>query len=146
MTDAAQQTAKDSQKPQTFPAKAYAAQSKTSALAPFTLLRRSPRPQDVQIEILYCGICHSDLHQVRNEWEKMLPTVYPCVPGHEIVGRVVGSGSAVKNFKEGDIVAVGCMVDSDLTFANCRAGEPSGRGIEHVAGHLKWRRLRRRHW
>jgi uncharacterized zinc-type alcohol dehydrogenase-like protein len=123
MTDAAQQTAKDSQKPQTFPAKAYAAQSKTSALAPFTLLRRSPRPQDVQIEILYCGICHSDLHQVRNEWENMLPTVYPCVPGHEIVGRVVGTGSAVKKFKEGDIVAVGCMVDSDRTCANCRAGE-----------------------
>jgi uncharacterized zinc-type alcohol dehydrogenase-like protein len=123
MTDAAQQTAKDTQKPQTFPAKAYAAQSKTSALAPFTLLRRSPRPQDVQIEILYCGICHSDLHQVRNEWEDTLPTVYPCVPGHEIIGRVVGTGSAVKKFKEGDIVAVGCMVDSDRTCANCRAGE-----------------------
>ncbi len=78
-----------SSKPQTFTAKAYAAHSATSALAPFTLPRRSPRPQDVQIEILYCGICHSDLHQVRNEWQSVMPTVYPCVPGHEIVGRVV---------------------------------------------------------
>jgi uncharacterized zinc-type alcohol dehydrogenase-like protein len=123
MTDAAQQTAKDGQKPQTFTAKSFAAQSNTSAMAPFTVQRRSPRPQDVQIEILYCGICHSDLHQVRNEWENMLPTIYPCVPGHEIVGRVAKAGSAVKKFKEGDIVAVGCMVDSDRTCANCRAGE-----------------------
>jgi D-arabinose 1-dehydrogenase-like Zn-dependent alcohol dehydrogenase len=94
-----------SSKPQTFTAKAYAAHSATTALAPFTLRRRSPRPQDVQIEILYCGICHSDLHQVRNEWQSVMPTVYPCVPGHEIVGRVVNVGSAVKKFKEGDIAA-----------------------------------------
>ena len=113
LTDAAQQTAKEGQKPQTFTAKSFAAQSNTSAMAPFTVQRRSPRPQDVQIEILYCGICHSDLHQVRNEWQNVLPTVYPCVPGHEIVGRVVKTGSAVKKFKEGDIVAVGCMVDSE---------------------------------
>ncbi len=112
-----------SSKPQTFTAKAYAAHSATSALAPFTLPRRSPRPQDVQIEILYCGICHSDLHQVRNEWQSVMPTVYPCVPGHEIVGRVVKAGSAVKKFKEGDIAAVGCMVDSCRVCANCRAGE-----------------------
>ncbi len=112
-----------SSKPQTFTAKAYAAHSATSALAPFTLPRRSPRPQDVQIEILYCGICHSDLHQVRNEWQSVMPTVYPCVPGHEIVGRVVKVGSAVKKFKEGDIAAVGCMVDSCRVCANCRAGE-----------------------
>jgi uncharacterized zinc-type alcohol dehydrogenase-like protein len=123
LTDAAQQTAKEGQKPQTFTAKSFAAQSNTSAMAPFTVQRRSPRPQDVQIEILYCGICHSDLHQVRNEWENMLPTIYPCVPGHEIVGRVAKTGSAVKKFKEGDIVAVGCMVDSDRTCRNCRAGE-----------------------
>lgn len=123
MTDAAQQPAKDSSKSQTFSAKAFAAPSKTSAMAPFNLQRRSPRPQDVQIEILYCGICHSDLHQVRNEWENALPTVYPCVPGHEIVGRVVKVGSAVKKFKESDLVAVGCLVDSDRTCANCRAGE-----------------------
>ncbi len=112
-----------SSKPQTFTAKAYAAHSATSALAPFTLPRRSPRPQDVQIEILYCGICHSDLHQVRNEWQSVMPTVYPCVPCHEIVGRVVKAGSAVKKFKEGDIAAVGCMVDSCRVCANCRAGE-----------------------
>ncbi len=123
MTDAAQQTAIERQKPQTFPAKAFAAQSKTSTMAPFTVQRRSPRPEDVQIQILYCGICHSDLHQVRNEWEGVMPTVYPCVPGHEIVGRVVKTGSAVKKYKEGDVVAVGCMVDSDRTCANCRAGE-----------------------
>jgi uncharacterized zinc-type alcohol dehydrogenase-like protein len=123
MTEAAQQTAKESQKPQTFAAKAFAAQSATSAMAPFTLQRRSPRPQDVQIEILYCGVCHSDLHQVRNEWQMVMPTVYPCVPGHEIVGRVVQVGSAVQKFKEGDIAAVGCMVDSCRTCASCRAGE-----------------------
>jgi uncharacterized zinc-type alcohol dehydrogenase-like protein len=108
---------------QTFPAKAYAAQSATSGLAPSTIRRRAVRPQDVQIEILYCGICHSDLHQVRNEWQNTMPTVYPCVPGHEIVGRVVKAGSAVKKFKEGDFAAVGCMVDSDRTCENCKNGE-----------------------
>ena len=77
---------------------------------------------DVQIDILFCGVCHSDLHQVRNEWENMMPTVYPCVPGHEIVGRVVKAGSAVKKFKAGDLAAVGCMVDSDRVCPNCRAG------------------------
>ncbi|MGH9745320.1 MAG: NAD(P)-dependent alcohol dehydrogenase [Candidatus Acidiferrales bacterium] len=123
MSETAQQTAKESQKPQTYPAKAFAAQSSTSAMAPYTLQRRSPRAQDVEIEILYCGVCHSDLHQVRNEWVDALPTVYPCVPGHEIVGRVVKAGSAVKKFKEGDIAAVGCMVDSDRVCPNCRAGE-----------------------
>ena len=108
---------------QTFPAKAYSAQSATSGLAPFTIQRRAVRPEDVQIQILYCGICHSDLHQVRNEWQGTMPTVYPCVPGHEIVGRVVKAGSAVKKFKEGDLAAVGCMVDSDRTCPNCLAGE-----------------------
>jgi uncharacterized zinc-type alcohol dehydrogenase-like protein len=123
MTESAQQTARERQKPQTFTAKAFAAESPTSGLAPFTLQRREPRPQDVQIEILYCGVCHSDLHQVKNEWVDFLPTVYPCVPGHEIVGRVVKVGSAVKKFKEGDIAGVGCMVDSDRVCENCRAGE-----------------------
>src|SRR6202790_4599763 len=123
MTDAAQQPAKESQKPQTFPAKAFAAQSATSRLAPYSIKRRAPRPQDVQLEILYCGVCHSDLHQVRNEWQHALPTVYPCVPGHEIVGRVVKVGSAVKKLKEGDIAAVGCLVDSCRKCANCVAGE-----------------------
>ncbi len=107
----------------TYSAKVYSAQGPTSGLAPGKILRRTPRPQDIQIEILYCGVCHSDLHQVRNEWESMMPTVYPCVPGHEIVGRVVKAGSAVKKFKEGDIAAVGCMVDSCGVCPSCRAGE-----------------------
>ncbi len=105
-----------------YPAKAYAAKSATSGLAAASIQRRSPKATDVQIEILFCGVCHSDLHQVRNEWENMLPTVYPCVPGHEIVGRVAKTGSAVKKFKAGDLVGVGCMVDSDRTCPNCRAG------------------------
>src|ERR1700676_3099042 len=116
-------TEDSSSKPQTFIAKAYAAHSATTALAPFTVPRRSPRPQDVQIEILYCGVCHSDLHQVRNEWKEVMPTVYPVVPGHEIVGRVTKVGSAVTNFKAGDIAAGGCMVDSCRHCAACKAGE-----------------------
>jgi uncharacterized zinc-type alcohol dehydrogenase-like protein len=107
----------------TYLARAYAAQSPTSRMAPFTIRRRDPGPQDVHIDILYCGVCHSDLHQVRNQWQNAMPTTYPCVPGHEIVGRVVKTGSAVKKFKAGDIAAVGCMVDSCRTCASCRAGE-----------------------
>jgi uncharacterized zinc-type alcohol dehydrogenase-like protein len=106
----------------TFHAKAFAAQSPTSSLAPTQIQRREPRPQDIQIQVLFCGVCHSDLHTARNEWEAHQPTVYPCVPGHEIIGRVTRVGSAVKNFKEGDIAGVGCMVDSDRTCPNCRAG------------------------
>jgi len=109
--------------PTTFPAKAFAAPSPSGALAPHTIARRAPRPQDVQIEILYCGVCHSDLHQVRNEWKEVMPTVYPCVPGHEIVGRVSKVGNSVKKFKEGDIAAIGCMVDSCRVCASCKAGE-----------------------
>lgn len=105
-----------------FTTKAFSAKSPTSGLAPTSIQRRAPLPQDIQIQILYCGVCHSDLHQVRNEWEGIMPTVYPCTPGHEIVGRVVRAGSAVTKFKEGDIAAVGCMVDSDRTCPNCRAG------------------------
>lgn len=112
-----------SSKSRTFSAKAYAAHSATSPLGAFTIARRSPRAEDVQIEILYCGVCHSDLHMVRNEWQSVMPAVYPCVPGHEIVGRVVKAGSAVKKFKEGDMAAVGCMVDSCRVCASCRAGE-----------------------
>src|SRR5512135_2345533 len=97
---------------QTFSIKAYAARSATSGVAPSTISRREPLPQDVQIEILYCGVCHSDLHAVRGEWENFVPTSYPIVPGHEIVGRVVKVGSAVRKFKEGDLAAVGCMVGS----------------------------------
>lgn len=109
--------------PATFPAKAFAAPSPTGALAPHTIARRSPRPQDVQIEIQYCGVCHSDLHTVRNEWKDVMPTVYPCIPGHEIVGRVTKVGRDVKKFKEGDIAAVGCMVDTCGICSNCKAGE-----------------------
>jgi len=115
--------ATQAQKPQTFTAKSFAAQSARSALAPFIIPRRTPRSQDVQLEILYCGVCHSDLHQVRNEWEAVNPTTYPCVPGHEIVGRVVAVGNSVNKFKEGDIAAVGVMVDSCRTCGNCRAGQ-----------------------
>lgn len=100
-------------------AKAYAAPSATSPLGPFALQRRDPQPNDVHIEILYCGVCHSDLHTARNEWQN---TIYPCVPGHEIVGRVVRVGNAVKKFKPGDIAAVGCLVDSCRTCPSCRAG------------------------
>jgi uncharacterized zinc-type alcohol dehydrogenase-like protein len=105
-----------------YKAKAYSATSATSPLASATIPRRDPTDQDVQIEILYCGICHSDLHQVRNEWSGVMPTVYPCVPGHEIVGKVTKVGSAVKKFKTGDLAAVGCMVDSDRTCKECQAG------------------------
>src|SRR5712672_4304134 len=122
MSEAAQVARQDGAQVQTVPAKAYAAQSPTSGLAPHTIRRRAPRAQDVQIEILYCGACHSDLHQVRNEWKEVLPTVYPCVPGHEIVGRVTKVGSGVTKFKPGDLAAVGCMVDSDGTCPQCKAG------------------------
>jgi len=105
-----------------YKAKAYSAASATSALASTSITRRDPTENDVAIEILYCGICHSDLHQVRNEWSGVMPTVYPCVPGHEIVGRVTKIGSAVKKFKPGDLAAVGCMVDSDRTCPECLAG------------------------
>lgn len=105
-----------------YKAKAYSAVSKTSLLSSATISRRDPTEHDVQIEILYCGVCHSDLHQVRNEWSGVMPTVYPCVPGHEIVGRVTKVGSAVTKFKAGDLAAVGCMVDSDRTCPECQQG------------------------
>ncbi len=105
-----------------YQAKAYSAASATAALGGTTIQRREPTDQDVQIEILFCGVCHSDLHQVRNEWSEVMPTVYPCVPGHEIVGRVTKVGAAVKKFKAGDMAAVGCMVDSDGTCPHCREG------------------------
>ncbi len=105
-----------------YKAKAYSAASAASPLASETITRRDPTEHDVQIEILFCGVCHSDLHQVRNEWKDVMPTVYPCVPGHEIAGRVTKVGSAVTKFKPGDIAAVGCMVDSDRTCPQCQAG------------------------
>jgi alcohol dehydrogenase (NADP+) len=105
-----------------YKTKAYSASSATSPLASATIARRDPTENDVQIEILFCGVCHSDLHTVRNEWKSVMPTVYPCVPGHEIVGRVTKVGSAVSKFKAGDLAAVGCMVDSDGTCPACREG------------------------
>ena len=96
----------------------YAAQSATAPLAPMTFERRSPRPDDVAIEILYCGVCHSDIHQARNEWGI---AVYPLMPGHEIVGKVTAVGSAVATYKVGDMVGVGCMVDSCRQCSACRA-------------------------
>src|SRR6266699_3042428 len=105
-----------------FNAKAYSASSATSTLASTTITRRDPTEHDVQLEILFCGICHSDLPQARNEWSGVMPTVYPCVPGHEIVGRVTKVGSAVSKFKLGDLTAVGCMVDSDRVCPECQAG------------------------
>jgi uncharacterized zinc-type alcohol dehydrogenase-like protein len=98
----------------------YAATSKTSPLAPWSFERRDPQPSDIELEILFCGVCHSDLHVVRSDWG---PSKYPCVPGHEIVGRVLRVGSAVSKFKVGDIAAVGCMVDSCRVCASCRDGE-----------------------
>lgn len=100
-------------------AKSWAAQSATSSLAPFSIHRREPLAGDVVIDILYCGVCHSDIHQVRDEWHN---TIYPVVPGHEIVGRVKKTGRDVKRFKEGDLAAVGCMVDSCRVCASCRRG------------------------
>ena len=105
-----------------YKAKAYSVASATSPFTSTTIARRDPTEHDVQIEILFCGICHSDLHQARNEWSEVMPTVYPCVPGHEIVGRVTKVGSAVTKFKPGDLAAVGCMVDSDGTCPECKAG------------------------
>lgn len=99
--------------------KSYAAQNAQDPLAPWSFERRDPKPNDVQIEILYCGVCHSDLHTARNEWGG---TIYPCVPGHEIVGRVTAVGSAVKDFKTGDLAGVGCLVDSCRECENCKEG------------------------
>ncbi len=108
--------------PTTYNTKAYSAASAKSPLASAIIPRRDPTERDVQIEILFCGICHSDLHSVRNEWSEFMPTVYPIVPGHEIVGRVTKVGSAVTKYKPGDLVAVGCLVDSDRTCPQCKAG------------------------
>jgi alcohol dehydrogenase (NADP+) len=105
-----------------YNARAYSAASATSPIASTKITRRDPTEHDVQIEILFCGICHSDLHSVRNEWSEFNPTIYPIVPGHEIVGRVTKVGSAVNKFKPGELAAVGCMVDSDGTCPECRAG------------------------
>ncbi|MEA3045095.1 MAG: alcohol dehydrogenase [Sphingomonadales bacterium] len=101
------------------PAKGYAAQAADTPLAPYSFARRELRPNDVAIDILFCGVCHSDLHTVRSEWPG---TVYPCVPGHEIVGRVTAVGPKVTSFKAGDLAAIGCLVDSCLTCGACAEG------------------------
>ncbi len=102
--------------------RAYAALSPSAGLGPFSIERRAVGPTDVRIRILYCGVCHSDLHQVRNEWGNTMPTQYPCVPGHEIVGRIEAVGSAVTRFRAGDLAGVGCLVDSCRTCSSCREG------------------------
>jgi uncharacterized zinc-type alcohol dehydrogenase-like protein len=99
--------------------KAYGAKSATTPVVPLTIERRSPKPHDVQIEIKYCGVCHSDLHTARNEWGM---TMYPVVPGHEIVGVVTAVGSHVKKFKVGDVAGIGCLVDSCRECNNCKDG------------------------
>ncbi len=106
----------------TMNVRGFAAQSSKAALAPFRFDRRDPRPDDVVIEILYCGVCHSDLHTVRNDWASWFPTTYPVVPGHEIIGRVTSVGKDVKRFKPGDHVGVGCMVDSCQKCSACEDG------------------------
>jgi uncharacterized zinc-type alcohol dehydrogenase-like protein len=103
-----------------YTAKAYSAASEKSPLASTTIARREPTENDVRIEILFCGICHSDLHQARNEWSGVMPTAYPCVPGHEILGRVTETGPAVTKFKAGDLASVGCMVDSCGVCSECK--------------------------
>jgi uncharacterized zinc-type alcohol dehydrogenase-like protein len=113
-----------------MPTKAYAAQNAKTQLAPHAISRRDPLPTDVQIEILFCGVCHSDLHQVRDEWNDVAPTMYPCVPGHEIVGRVTKVGKDVKKLKVGDLAAVGCMVDS------CRKCPSCTKGLEQYCHHF----------
>ena len=108
-----------------FKALAHAAASKTSPMAPIVISRREPRSNDVNIEILYCGVCHTDIHTAHGEWDGLIyphGTVYPCVPGHEIVGRVTSSAPNAKRFKVGEVVAVGTIVDSCLECENCKAG------------------------
>ena len=105
-----------------YKAKPYSVANATSPFASDTIARREPGENDVQIEILFCGVCHSDLHYSRNEWKDVMPAVYPAVPGHEIVGRVTKAGAAVTKFKVGDLAGVGCLVDSDRTCPACQAG------------------------
>ena len=119
MIDVQEAKAPQQSKMKTTKTSGYAARSATSPLSPFSFERREPGPKDVQIEILYCGVCHSDLHTARNEWTN---TTYPVVPGHEIVGRVTKVGSEVTRFKTGDLAGVGCLVDSCGHCESCKAG------------------------
>ena len=110
-------------------AKAFAAFDKTSPLGPFTFERREPLARDVQFDVLFCGVCHSDLHTAKSEWPG---TNYPCVPGHEIVGRVTKVGAEVKKFKVGDAVAVGCLVDSCRSCSSCKEGLEQYLSLIHI--------------
>lgn len=110
-------TAKKTSAVRTKEAKAFGTEAAEAPLHQLSIKRRNPTPHDVEIEILYCGVCHSDLHTVRNEWHG---TIYPCVPGHEIVGRVVSVGNHVSKFKAGDLAAVGCLVDSCRECQYCK--------------------------
>ena len=101
----------------TYNAIGYAAQTASAPLAPMQFNRRAPRPDDVAIEVMYCGVCHSDIHQVHNDWGF---AVYPVMPGHEIVGKVTAVGSAVTKYNVGDLVGVGCMVDSCRECSACK--------------------------
>ncbi|HEV7704204.1 MAG TPA: NAD(P)-dependent alcohol dehydrogenase [Gemmatimonadaceae bacterium] len=120
MTQTAAYEGKQTKSPAATKTAAYAALSAKTPIEPFEIERRAPKPNDVAIEILYCGVCHSDIHQARDEWGG---SIFPMVPGHEIVGRVTSVGSAVTKFKAGDLAGVGCMVDSCRVCANCRDGE-----------------------
>ncbi|WP_156679261.1 NAD(P)-dependent alcohol dehydrogenase [Sphingomonas profundi] len=111
-------------------ARGYAANHSFTRLKPLEFQREEPKPNEVQIDVLYCGVCHSDIHQVENDWSN---TVYPCMPGHEIVGRVVATGSSVTRHKQGDLVGVGCMIDSCRQCEPCRAGDE-----HHCEGHNSW--------
>ena len=114
----------------TASARAYAVADPTAPLAPLTIPRRALLPRDVAIDILYCGICHSDLHYARDDWHDILPALYPVVPGHEIVGRVAAVGPEVTRHRPGDLVGVGCLVDADRTCPHCRTG------LENFCGNL----------
>ncbi|MBK5187880.1 MAG: NAD(P)-dependent alcohol dehydrogenase [Gemmatimonadaceae bacterium] len=111
---------KQTKAPKSAQTAAYAALSAKTPIEPFQIERRAPRPNDVVIDILFCGVCHSDIHQARDEWGG---SIFPMVPGHEIVGRVSSVGSAVTKFKAGDLAGVGCMVDSCRECVNCKEGE-----------------------
>ena len=120
--------------------KAYAAENANQPLGPFQLSRREPGPRDVVIDILFCGVCHSDLHQVRNEWGN---STFPMVPGHEIVGRVVATGAEVTSHKAGDPVGVGCFVDSCRACGACAVKRLSRRVGAHRRGERVGRALTR---
>ena len=115
-----------------YKVKAYGASNSIfSGLKEMEVERYAPKPDEVHIEVLYCGVCHSDLHQVKNDWHN---TIYPCVPGHEVLGRVKEVGNAVTKYKVGDIVGVGCMIDSCGTCEPCTHGEEN-----YCEGPVSWK-------